>query len=360
MTMQWPFSLARPGSYGPLSVPTPDELQMIQEQAALAADGRAWTDVAALKSWQYTLLSASILATVPAKPHVYDPTTRRWLVFGELTGEAAGAWSISGARWLATPTGAMASLQAVSSAAVSPAGKILVGGPPSSGASASKLRESTNGGASWTGRNIGSADAQNVSELAFSSALGLWFASVGGNGGSGLFSSPDGVTWTLRHAAGGPPFYITPNEGAPSPIVIGTRDQSVAASTGYYRSINGTSWTNETFPVTLVGSSKPTYHPLLGKFFVPAAAGIYSSSTGLTGSWTLVDNTFTGTGGLASFGRWLVRGDGRISLSGGVGTWIPVLELANNDLVVIAAPGVGVLFVRGTPRDLYLSQQLGF
>jgi hypothetical protein len=146
---------------------------------------------------------------------------------------------------------------------------------------------------------------------------------------------------------------------APSPIVIGTLSQSAGATTGYFRSTNGTSWTTETFPVTLVGSSQPTYSTLHGKFFVPASAGIYSSATGLTGSWSLV--TAASALPLASFGRFLVRGDGRISLDAGV-TWFQVLELASDPIArIVAVEDRGLIMSTDAPQgDLYVSAQIGF
>jgi hypothetical protein len=352
MTMQWPFSLARPANFGPGAVPTPDELQTIQEQAALAADGRLWTDIAAIKRWTYANPTVE-LDTMVNNAMAYDPTTRRWFAFGTKSALSVGVWTISGARW--NVTAAASALNASSSAACSPAGKLLVGGFPTSGASSGKIVESTNGGGSWTTRNIGPADGQAVTALAYSTTLSLWLASCGGNTGTGIHSSPDGITWTLRGGAGGPPLFYTINETGP--VIIGTVSQAAAATTGYFRSTNGTTWTTETFPATLVGSKRPTFDDRLGRFVVPAASGVYTSTTGLTGSWTLLDASFT-TGGFAQWGRMLIRGDGRISLDSGA-TWSQVLEVQNNDLTPHGVSGVGVLVQRASAREVYLSGIVG-
>jgi hypothetical protein len=352
----YPFQLVHPPSYTTNGAPTHTELNLLQDQVAVAADGRIWTDVAALRSWRYALPSEP--SAVDTKCHIYEPVRRRWFTFGTLGGQAAHRWTISGAIWMPTiNVGESPTWSSVGGVAVSNAGVLLVGGTPSSGTTA-KLRESTDGGTTFTSRSIGASNTEGITELAYSEALGLWFASVGGNAGQGLFSSPDRITWTLRTGAGGPPRHITIRE-TPSPIIIGTDSQSAGATTGYFRSVDGITWTTETFPVTLAGSNRPAWSDVHGKFFVPAAAGIYSSSTGLTSSWTLGDATFTGTGGIAAFGRTLIRGDGKISIDGGI-TWFAVLELATVDLVPRAYPGVGVLMKKASTRELYLSQLVGF
>lgn len=351
MTMPvYPFPLVRPAGYTSGDVPTPAELQALQEEAAAAADGRIWTDIAVVKNWAYTQVGS--ISTMVQKSLLRDPVSRRWFVFGGNT--ASASFSADGSRWFNTGTvgfGDLApAMTAVQSAAVNSAGIILAGGAPTS-ASTGKIRESADGGATWsTVRNIGASNTNSVHSLAYSETLALWFCGVANEG---LFSSPDRVTWTVRTA--GVPLYMCIRE-SPSPILIGSPIVG-AANTSYRRSVDGITWTTETFPENL-SSQAGCWNAVQGKFFFSGATGVWSSTTGLTGSWTQVNAT-TGQSSIASFGRMLVRGDGKASIDGGV-TWFRVLELnGQTDLHVTATP-YGVGMVRGATFDVYLSAQVGF
>lgn len=354
--MAWPFPNPKPLGWGLFEALTSVQMSQVNANAAAAADGAAWTDITSIKSWKRAQPAEPDAVVVSG--HVYEPVRRRWFSFGSVAGAGMFTWTISGEVWMPTvflPSSGGIALGTIAGAWANAAGVLLVGGAPQS-ASTAKLRESTDGGVNWTARNIGASNTQTIGEIAYSESLALWFASVGGNAGEGLFSSPDRVTWTLRAAAGGAPLWITVRD-APSPIIIGTLSQSVGSTTGYFRSVNGTAWTTETFPVTLGSSHRPCWSDALGKFFVVSSSGIYSSSTGLTGSWTLVDATYT-TGGIAAYGRLLIRGDGKVSADAGV-TWAPVIELADTDLTPRAYTGVGVLLKRAASRELYLSLLVG-
>jgi hypothetical protein len=350
MTMPvWPFPLVRPSGFVNNDVPNGAEIQQLQEQGAAAADGRVWTDLAAVKNWRATL-SLGYTAFGP-NATIRDPVSRRWLVFGGNT--ASASYTIDGSRWFNSGTTNFGDLAPImlcaTAAAVDPAGIILAGGAPSS-ASTGKIRESTDSGLTWaTVRNIGASNTNPVFFLAYSQALALWFCSVNNEG---IFSSSDRITWTLRSASYAQ--YITVRE-TPSPVLL--TSQLVGGGTPYRRSVDGIAWTNETFPEN-ISAKQLCWSDALGKFFASGATAIWSSTTGLTGSWTSVAAT-TIQAAIASFGRLLIRGDGKASLDGGV-SWSPVLELGGQtDLHVVATPG-GVAMIRATSQDLYLSTQIGF
>jgi hypothetical protein len=362
MTMPaWPFALVHPAGYADGLVPNGAELQLLQQQVAVAADGRVWTDIAAVRNNRYT--NVILPPSLSQRTLIRDPKSRRWLVFGGTAGTVN--WTVSGSRWLggSAALGGMGSIMAyVTAAAANSAGVILVGGAPSVPAT-DKLRESTDGGDTWILRNIGGVNAQSINAIVYSESLALWLCSVGGVGGDGIYSSPDRVTWTARAAAGAPPLQLVLRE-SPTPIILGTCPIIGGGSTNYYRSVNGTTWTTESFPVTVtISPSQGCWSDALGAFFIGGGDGIYTSTTGLTGSWTRIDTTWPTPGtssSIAAFGRLLLRGDGKASVDGGV-SWFQVLESTRTDLFVTAT-SFGVAWACGQAglTDVYIGQQIGF
>lgn len=315
----------------------------------------------AVKNWKYQQIG--IPNQLIQSTLIRDPQSRKWFAFGGTT--ATASWTCSGARWNFINTGVfgdLAPLMPVAQAAwANAAGTILAGGAPLV-ASTGKIRESTDGGETWsTVRNIGASDTNSVNALTYSESLTLWFCSVAGNG---LFSSADRIAWTLRAAAGAPPTHFIVRE-IPTPILLATQPQIIGGSNNYYRSTNGTAWTTESFPPA-VGNTvcQGCWSDAAGAFFVGGADGIYTSATGLTGSWTRIDTTWAtpsvSLASIAAFGRLLIRGDGRASADGGL-TWQRVLEVTDTDLFVRATP-FGVAMARGISgaTDLYISYQIGF
>lgn len=356
----WPFSLPRPSGYADGVVPTGAELQDLQTKVAAAADGRVWTDLAAIKN--YTWGTAGAISTLSQRTLIRDPKSRRWIVFGGNTGSAS--WTVDNSRGFVLNSGAGqlgAQIIQVTAAWANATGVILAGGAPFS-ADTRKLRESTDGGTTWaTARNIGSSDTRQVNAITYSESLGLWLCSIGGVSpdNDGLYSSADRVTWTLRDT-GMPQFFVV--RETPTPVILATALVVVGgASPNYRRSTDGTVWTAESLPENISGQA-PCWSDALGLFFMSGATGIWKSATGSTGSWTKV---YSGTEGasLGAFGRLLVRGDGKVSIDGGV-TWFAVLEpvATGGGLVTdchVTATPYGVGFAHGASNDIWLSRQIG-
>jgi hypothetical protein len=350
MTMPvWPFPLVRPAGYTNGDTPTGPEIEQLQEQVAAAADGRIWTDLGVLKKWTWQQLSP---VTISPRSLLRDPVSRRWMVFEGNT--ASTEFSIDGSRWFGSGTTNFGDPSPTMNAAIAAAassGGVLLAGGQLVGSSAAKLRESTDGGNTWlTQRSVGAADTHPVNALTYSESLALWLCVLGTS--DGIYSSSDRITWTKRSTL--MPTYWAKAD-LPTTIIIANTLVGGSA-TNYGRTTDGITWTTETFPEN-VSSQQGCWSDAFGKFFLSGATGIWSSSTGLTGSWTKI---WAGTiqASLGAFRRCLMRGDGQASIDGGV-TWVPVLDLGGQtDLHVTATP-FGVALARGASKDIYISQQVG-
>jgi hypothetical protein len=345
----WPFVLPHGGSYTSGQVPSHTELNLLQEQSAAAADGRIWTDLAALKNSRL-LTSGTLPATMGPNAVAHDPVSRRWFMFGATSGAAAWAWTM-GSRIVGN--GATGDLTDVVCAASSPAGVVLAGGANSG--STLKITETSNAGMNWTPRSIGSADSTIVRSLAYVQSLGLWLAAKSATGDAGIWSSSDRITWTKRSGLYG--MFVVRE----SPTRILAVNQITTPGTQYVYSDDGITWTTQTFPVNLGTSAhRGCWSDHYGKFYVVAPAdGVYSSSDGLTGSWTQISTQNDAS--VACLGRALLIGNGTTSVDGGA-TWIPVVDVPNatTTLEWHAAPGIGALGLRTSIPELYLSLLGGF
>lgn len=360
MTMPpWPFALLRPTGYANGLPMTGPEAQLLQEQVAASADGRSFTDLAVVRNWKFSLLTSLLTTSVSPRSVVYDRGSRRWLLFGEVSGQAGAVWTIAGARWLmtsGTPGGSPVLTGGSVVAGTDGAGVVLLGGTPLSN-SVNKLRETTDGGASWVSRSIGASDTLSVKAIAWSSALGLWVAIVGGLSGdanSGVFTSPDRVTWTNR-SSGVYTHLIVRN--TPSPVLLATGNQHASPSTGYLRSTDAITWSPTAAPWPETGQCKGCWSDHYGAFFVGTATGIWSSPTGLAASWTQVSSdVLSVSSSIVAYGRMLVRGDGRASVDGGV-NWNPVFEANATDWFAgVGDPGITLVH---PGREAAVSLQVG-
>lgn len=360
-----PFENTWPTPLGPESKLDPADLDQFSQITSRLADGRVWSDISVVKNWKKP--STAGPGTPNGRSIVYDPKSRRWIVFG-ISVAPESYWTISGALWHQNTAnmGSPAFQSFAGSSAASPDGVILVGGRPAT-ASTAKLRESSDGGETWTVRNIGLSDVEGISAIAYVRSLGLWIVVLGGVAGStnGIYTSTDRINWTRRHTA--VPFHLIIREADPGgkygPMILGTTPQQPGFVGAYLSSTDGINWVVAPFPenpsgVTCQGSWNYGHQVFaLGTF-----QGIWTSRTGREGSWKLVNDTFAASGttttAIASFGRLFIRGDGMASGDGGK-YWFPVLETSNLDLFIRAEEGIGVYVGRPTVNEHRLSYLVG-
>jgi hypothetical protein len=322
----FPFQRAKPLGWALYETLTSPQMTQIDGNAAQAADGDLWTDVAQLLNVQPATTIAS--RNGPMVYNLKSPTgiaLGTWHSFGPNTGNVEGSFAHgSSSTWqshAAMPVGA--GLLPVAAAA-HPNGDVILVGGTTSGASTQKLRRSADAGLSWSIANTAAGGAGvGVQCIAWFGAANLWIAGLS-NGA--VETSPDGVTWTAR---------TTPNSDARTQIAV-SATAVVITSSGFVnraiRSTDGVNWSEVTLPSTHNWLAI-TYNPRLLQFFavrLGAAAkstdGITWSSAGLTspaGLISLVDVIaykrfflLTGSHGVTSCSTWYSADAGA--------TWVPM------------------------------------
>jgi hypothetical protein len=352
-----PFTNPKPLGWSLFEVLTSAQMTAVNANAAAAADGSTWSDVAIVKNWK--LYDGSAIWN-PNNPFgaCFDPISKRWIVLASQLGSLhlSAYRTISGARFdqVGAIDGGNTNGNTQGSIHCNSAGVILAGGQPTS-ANATKLTKSIDGGSTWTQSAIGPADTLPVTAISYSESLALWMCIIGGaSTHDGLFTSPDAAMWTSRYTATTPQ-YLTVRE-SPSPIIIANNLAWIPGDpTGYVRSTDAITWTGQTFPDSC--SNKGAWSDYWGKFFFGGLTGIWSSPDGTTGSWTRVSSD-VGTCSIASFGRMLIKGDGKCSVDGGA-TWFRCLDAGATDYR-FAVGAAGVLAFSSSVHDLHLSQLVGF
>lgn len=256
MTAIYPFQRAKGAGYVNNEVPTHTQLNVIDENAAAAADGSLYTDVALVRNWLYRS------TTLTDRGFVTVWTGKQWLTVG-VTGAntPSASRSYDGLLWTSLgSTGAGDGFlpgPGKLAAASNGSGLVVVGGPPAI-ASAKKYRVSTDHGATWNVRNSSDATTVGVVGIVWFPAASLFVAQLD-NGH--IETSPDGTTWTDRSA---------PSPAASDWWGIAASPTAVVSlvGTSVRRSTNGTTWSSVTIGgQTQAGTlNRLAYIPSIGKF----------------------------------------------------------------------------------------------
>lgn len=224
-------------------------------------------------------------------------------------------------------------------------GMFIVGAFGQPVANTQKILTSSDGGVTWTRRDVKLGDVWGLAYL-----NGTWFA-VGntGNNTSNLATSPDGITWTLRATGSADDLYGVAY-GNNIYVAVGAGSQAVTST-------DGVTWTRRTVPDA--GANLRDIVFANGRFVACAYGGIiYTSTDGL--AWTKID---TGTGSNARLesiayggGRFVAAGNNTSVSSADGLTWITdstnlrlVMDLAYGNGVFALGASFGTVYRSGTP-----------
>jgi hypothetical protein len=294
--MSWPFERANALGYAMFELFTSADATLIDKNAASAASGDIWSDIALVTN--YSPVQEVDTGSTLGQAVIWDPVRRRWWNFGSTGTKPTGFYSRQNGPW--TDSGLFAAAvatnwTAANSAAISPAGVIIVGGTAND---QKKIRRSADG-ATWTEPTTGTSASASVNAAVWSPSANLFVIGLSNGATSNVETSPDGIAWTQRTA---------PNNKArtaiavsPERIVITSDDPG---NDKIITSEDGIVWTERTLPLAAQGEI--TYNAERGLFMVCASTSFMTSPDGIT--WTTVTTGGPSPGALASFGRMFMRG----------------------------------------------------
>jgi len=298
MTQNYPFTRGAPSGvdYVQGQRLNPAEINTIDKNAAQAADGLIWSDLAVVKN--FTKGTAPEVATTNRA--AWDTANKRWIFFGSNGGSPSAYFSHDGqADWIALTTPPAGTFWGVTSAGAVAGNTLVMGGSPPGAASATKIRQSTDGGVTWNSRSTVASSTEGVASICWAFFASLFVLGLDSATSTNIETSPDGQTWTQRTGL--------PNSVARAAIAASTSVLVVLNASGNkcLRSTNGTSWTEGTMP------SSATWRDVTWwereELFVAIGDGVIATSAdGITWSALGMTAPFTTGRGIATFGRLLV------------------------------------------------------
>lgn len=265
----FPFQRAKPLGWAMFEAFASSQANQLDQNAAQAADGLAWTDVAAFRNW-----SPARTAANSGNALFYNSRADVWVNIGTNGGvpQASVMLGASGPfTALALPGGSPSGLTCRKRAAdYNPAANVgLAGGLPSASSNRKYVRFPTAFTSTMATTVSSQTSTAGVACLKWVPWLGLWVAGLDGTGV--VETSPDALTFTAR---------TTPNANPRGAMAISSSSiviTSSAQTNKILQSNNGVAWFERTMPSTQAWINV-VYLPLLGKFL---AIGETSPGTGM-------------------------------------------------------------------------------
>jgi len=292
----YPFPRAKPAGWAFGEILTDTQMNIVDANAAQAADGLAWSDLAAARTWQVSASLSGAQTAIDAPYADGGHVLLEWRAAG--TSDASWRSFAGGATWRGPDT--IAALPTTpKAAAANAAGGVVFGGD--NGASAAKYAYSTTGtNGTFSAGTSSNASTPIVNTLEWiGSGIDLFVAGLS----SGLIeTSPTGETWTAR---------TTPNSEARGQIVGNGADLLLAASSAstdkYLTSINAVDWVERSFPSSSTAGWFLCHSPYWSRWFAfnKQTATLYKSTDGI--AWSQVTMNFLASGPLVAVGRVLAQ-----------------------------------------------------
>lgn len=306
MTQLFPFTDPNPG-WGPGKKLKSTDLATVSANSAQAADGNVWSDVAVAKNFRKSTLTGGGLAIF------WDAFSGRWINGGTSGGNPTAQFSYDVADdWLGLTVPAGTNWNLTACGATSGAGSMILCGGGGS-ATASKIRQSADGGTTWNARNTNASGTESVNCAVWHSGASLFVVGLTSSTTTNVETSPDGVTWTQQTAPNALPRGYASGAGSSAGAASsGTAIVMLTAgsSNQCIRSTDAVTWAAITLPATIAWSAV-AYNARSRKWMVLGVSGIATSTDdGLTWSTTGLALPFTtNIGSLVTYGRmWIATG----------------------------------------------------
>jgi hypothetical protein len=241
MTATYPFTRAKSAGWSTGERLTSTQTNTMDDNAASAADGALWTDIAIGKNWIGNATQANY-----GRALVWWQPDQKWFTLGVSGGNPLAAWKFNGnATWTTGLTidagDGLTPLCAVSNGT----NMMVCGGTPGI-ASTSKLRSSPTG-ATWTARTTTAAGTESVRDLIYHSSTGHFVASLDNAAATNIEYSTNGTSWTQKTGL--------PNSAARGKMATsGSMIVAISYNTSTNKCITCTdpsgTWTERTLPTT--------------------------------------------------------------------------------------------------------------
>lgn len=288
------FDRVKAAGWAALETLTSTQMNALDRDVSLAADSRFLPDY-------FGVINVMPIISSDVRMGVYSATHGSWVYIGGPDGTPVSFTSVDNYRFASGGAVANTGTWGVRDMAVNPSGVVVAVGQTT--ASNSKVRRSTDGGATWTAQTAGAADSNGLTSVIWHSSSSLFVAA----GMAGLITtSPDGITWTTRAAPGGWGALNIGRLATDGTTIVGTQQDTGVADTDYLRTTTPTDWStsHQTFS-TSTRAQGVTWSSVAG-WVIP---GIPSKKSSDATTWTDTGNLpAVGTGPIAIYRHLIVLG----------------------------------------------------
>lgn len=237
----FPFERAKGVGWAQGEIFKNSQASIIDANAAAAASGDIWSDIAIAKMWVGSSTHANHGYVL-----VWNNSQKRWFSFGVSGGNPIGAYMYGSGFTFTTgltiPAGAGLT---PTCAAVNPSGVMVLGGVPGS-SSTSKIRESTDGN-NWNARATIETGTTAVRAVIWHPGASKFVAGLGNTANTNIETSTNGQTWT--QITGLPNTNARGAFATDGTTLVCVPHASVSTNT-CITSTDGATWTQRTLPHT--------------------------------------------------------------------------------------------------------------
>lgn len=244
--MTFPFQRANALGYALYENFPSADATLIDLNAASAADGSIWSDVAAIKNMGPPVeqIAASPLLTA----FVWEAVTRKWLGLGIYSGIFNFSYSYDGVWFSGAGPGSLGGTEpsAWPCAAADGTGIVVVAG---TAAVAARLVRSPDGGETWARQSTVRSAASTPTFIEWVPTINLFVLGYSAADNTNIETSPDGITWTQRTL----PNSLARRACATNGLIIVVTANS--SSNKVITSSDAITWTERTMPATKTWSA---------------------------------------------------------------------------------------------------------